>query len=157
MSGCDEHLVIEDETFVVFIDEDVVELVIYDGAIPGPAGTPGEGPTFDGIAAGTIHGDRVVKMVAGLVAEVDQQDRDDMLLAVGISQGSAMIGEPVTIRISGERTEPSWNWSPGILFAGADGVLTQVQPTTGWSMEVARTVSATRIIVGMTPGIWRGN
>lgn len=120
-------------------------------------GNPAAAQTFPATAGATVHGDRVVKVVEGLAYEVDTTSRADMLLVTGISQGSAMIGEPVTVRTSGERTEPSWSWNPGILFAGADGVLTQVQPTTGWSMEVARSISATRIIVGMTPGIWRGN
>lgn len=125
--------------------------------VPGPRGIPGGEAIVTAVAAAVVHGHRVVKIVGGLVYEVDQQLRADMALAAGVSITSAAPTESLAVRIDGTLDELSWSWVPGPIYAGVDGQLTQSFPTTGWAMEVARAISSTRIIVDFQLGVWRGN
>lgn len=74
----------------------------------------------------------------------------------GISVGATLVGEKSGLVYKGEIQEPSWNWVPeAAIYAGDNGVLTQMQPLTGPVRRVAWAVSANAINVDIYPVINR--
>lgn len=67
---------------------------------------------------------------------------------VGISVTAAADTQPFDVLTGGEWTDAGWAWSPGPVFCGASGVLTQTPPA-GWVLEVGRALSATRLRVAV--------
>ena len=65
------------------------------------------------------------------------------LLGIAVTAGSET--DEIRVQTSGTVDDLSWSWTPGFVFVGADGVLTQTVPTTGWEIVVGYSPSATRI------------
>lgn len=56
---------------------------------------------------------------------------------IGVTTGAAALGADVTIQCEGVIIEPSWSWSGSeVVWLAANGVLTQVVPTTGTALQV---------------------
>lgn len=70
----------------------------------------------------------------------------DAQRVLGVSATAGMSFDAV---LAGEVADASWSWSPGIVWCGADGVLTQSLPPTGWLLEIGRALDATRLIVAI--------
>lgn len=86
----------------------------------------------------------------------DAATAGDAGTCVGISVLAADLGDPVTIVVSGTLSDVSWNWTPGPIFLGADGALTQTPPTTPtleFSQVVAVAVLPTEISVAIQPPV----
>lgn len=120
---------------------------------PGPQGEkgdPGE-PSWShvvtAIAAETIYGHRAVRITNGRAYLVSSTNTIHAGQAVGISTGAATIGNSVMIQISGELVEPSWAFSPGRVWVGLSGLLTQTPPSSGFQQVIARAIDATRIVI----------
>lgn len=64
-------------------------------------------------------------------------------------------GTTVDARYSGPMTDNSWSWSPGPIWLGANGALTQTPPT-GAVVVLGRALNATTIIIEIEPPILRG-
>lgn len=119
----------------------------------GPAGAPG-GTTTEYLAATVIHGRRAVKVEDGEVSHPNQALATDSTKVIGIAQNAANSGDPVTVQTIGTFTEPTWNWAPGPVYCGIDGVLTQSVPATGWVLAIGRATSPTEIAIDIdTPVI----
>lgn len=76
----------------------------------------------------------------------------------GITTTAGLATEDVVVQTSGPITDASWSWNPGIVWCGANGVLTQTLPTAGadyWILPVARAVNAQTIIVDIGTPIHR--
>jgi hypothetical protein len=69
---------------------------------------------------------------------------------VGVTPASAMTGTPARVVVSGPIDEPSWSWSPGPVYLGANGSLTQVPPTAGEVYVLGEAAGPTRLIVAPT-------
>lgn len=65
------------------------------------------------------------------------------MLGVSITAGDA--GAAISIKAGGSIDDAGWSWSPGFVFAGLNGALTQVPPATGWEIVVGYAPSPTRL------------
>lgn len=118
----------------------------------GVAGNPHITRTDEAVtltADGPISALRVVVANDGQASYPDLDVVSDATRAAGVTLTSGASGDPVQIRTQGEIIEASWAWSPGIVWCGDDGVLTQTQPSSGWLLEVGRALSATRLMVDL--------
>lgn len=117
----------------------------------GPAGADGnEGPT--GFTAnGALSGHRVVVPTGSQVEYADNTDLTDIGKPAFLTTGAAMDGQPVTLVARGLVTEPSWAWTPGLVYAGANGVPTQTPPTSGYLRVIGEALSTTTVWVDPRP------
>lgn len=61
-----------------------------------------------------------------------QPDVDSLSIYAGVNRIAAVSGDSLSVVRSGLMTENGWTWTPNApIFIGADGVLTQTQPTFG--------------------------
>lgn len=75
---------------------------------------------------------------------LSQQDK-----ILGITKTSAAAaGAEVTFVSEGILTDPSFTFTPGPIYLGAGGSLTQVKPTSGLLVQVATAYTPTEILVG---------
>ena len=115
----------------------------------GVQGAPGEteGATFIAVAGTTIHGHRAVRIDDDVIFHPDLATPSHAAAVVGIATQSGSLGAQILVRRGGQMTEGSWNWAPGFVWCGADGVLTQSPGATGWLLTVGRVVNPTTIDV----------
>lgn len=97
-------------------------------------------------ASGAISALRMIVAEGGSGRYPDTSVAADAGRVVGMSTTSAASGDPFDVLTNGEHVDAGWSWSPGPVFCGVSGVLTQ-SPGTGWVLEVGRALSATRLLV----------
>ena len=105
---------------------------------------------IDWTALGVVHGARAVVVENSSVRHPSLTVISDAVKIVGISTGAALDGQTVTVQTGGTISDSSWAWSAGDVFAGQDGVLTQVAPTTGYVTSIGRAISPTTININIT-------
>lgn len=119
----------------------------------GAQGAPGVGSIgyIDGQAplAGEISALRCVAVDNGIFRYPDTGDKADAPRVVGIAINAAVNGDPVRAQVSGPLTDNSWNWSPGLVYCGANGALTQSLTGLRFVQPVARVVSPSSIFVSL--------
>lgn len=108
-------------------------------AAVGPAPPPVQDPevkTF--IAQSVISGHRITMLTTPTtVGLLKNTDVEFCSAALGITEGAASAGSLVKIRISGLISEIGWDFISGKpVFCGLDGQVTQVPPTSGFSLVV---------------------
>lgn len=96
---------------------------------------------------GAVHGHRAVMIADGAFRHPDLAQAAHADAVIGIAEQSGAAGDEIAARMRGLIRESSWSWSPGSIWCGADGVLTQAPPPTGWLLVVGRAVDATTIDV----------
>jgi hypothetical protein len=124
----------------------------------GPAGPPGvtEGTTFNIEAATVIHARRVVCVGALGAFHPDLDDPVDATQVAGIAVTAASTpGDEISVRTSGPMVDAGWAWTPGYVYCGADGVLTQSLPAAGWVQRVGRVTGPTSFEVDIDTPIVR--
>lgn len=127
------------------------------GGAKGDKGDPGDagsGGLLVYPAGETIHGRRAVRVAGGLLFHPDTAVNAHATQVVGIATQSGSPSASVTVRTAGTITEASWAWSPGAVWCGADGVLTQ-SPATGWLLQIGRAIDATTIDVDVDTPFFR--
>ena len=115
----------------------------------GPPGIGGGGGSslLSRIAESDVSGHRAVAASAdGRVSHVGKADVDASNV-MGISTGSALAAQSVSIQPSGEMQESSWNWSPGPVWLGDNGLLTQTLPTSGLLVRIGIATAPTKLNV----------
>lgn len=117
--------------------------VFLAGTTPIPMPTSGEGVTRT--AGQTMSALRVVYESQGKVYLLDPLDDRHIDGMLGISLTAAQAGEAVLVQRAGTVDNSGWMWSEGLVFLGANGVLTQIPPTVGWELVVGNAPSATRL------------
>lgn len=105
-------------------------------------------------AGETLSALRVVYELNGVVRYLDSHDAAHIELASGVTLGAAASGSPVQVQRSGAIDDENWSWTPGVVWLGANGVLTQVPPTQGFDLTVGIALSATRLAVNLQPPIF---
>lgn len=105
--------------------------------------------TFGSSAVGNVQSNSVVCLVTGGVANPDLTNPAQAATVVGIAFTAANSGNPLTVMTEGSITESAWTWTPGPIYCGAGGTLTQTPPTSGASIVVAQAVSSTTLEVGV--------
>lgn len=126
--------------------------VIY---LPGNEGPPGPagGSSVTLVAGATLSGHRVVtKASNGTAVYADN-------LTVGaeplwLTLGAALSGADVDAQSSGVVDEPSWSWTPGPIYLGSNGLLTQTLPgAPAFLCQVGYATSPTSIVLDRQPSI----
>jgi hypothetical protein len=140
---------------VVEIHDDQADVVeVAEQGPAGPAGADAADQPIIMTAAETLGGHRAAcASAAGAVyADPDDPDRAD---AIGITTGAADLGATVTLQTGGDMVEPSWSWSPGPIYVGPAGTLTQTPPASGTLMQIGVAIAATRVLVDVRSPIVR--
>ena len=100
---------------------------------------------------------RAVRFTSAVTVDyVDPTDLAQGHQAVGITMHAAVAGANVTVLTAGEMQDTSWNWTPGPVFIGAYGSLTQLPPSAPlkWSRVVAIAETPTVLWVAPQPPIF---
>ncbi|MCM6777931.1 hypothetical protein NDR87_31465 [Nocardia sp. CDC159] len=127
---------------------------------PGPPGPPGSGAgtvIVTGTAGAALSGHRaVVQLPDGTYVYASCDDPTHMALPIGITAAAAMMGDQVQIVMFGQMTESSWAWTPGPVFLGIGGSLTQsapTGPTAAFLTQLAAATAADTVFVDRLPSI----
>jgi hypothetical protein len=123
---------------------------------PGPRGEPGAAVTDAQFVAGeTLGGHRVVRASA-LGAVYADAFTAAAFGVLGVTTHAATQGALVSVRVSGEMTEPSWAWQPGPVYAGAQGALTQTPPMGATVVEIGVASAPTVLQIRVQPEVVDG-
>lgn len=100
--------------------------------------------------AGTILSAlRVVYESQGRVYLLSADDESHAELVLGLTLTSSDQGASVAVMRAGAVDDLTWSWTPGQVWLGEDGNLTQTPPAAGVDLSVGTAVSATRLILNL--------
>lgn len=144
--------VLEREIHVV-IERDDAPVIVVTEVEQGPPGPPGR----PGPAGGTSHIRNSAAALSallvvwedelGVVRPLDSTDEDHIDLLCGLTiTGTSSVG-PVTVQRTGAVDDTAWAWTPGRVYLGAGGSLTQTPPNNGFDVLVGVAVSPTRLLL----------
>lgn len=127
--------------------------------VQGPRGAEG-GTSVTRIAAQALGGHRLVRSIDA--QQVDYVSNDNPLHGddtLGLTLGAAVAGAPIEVQATGQVTFAGWAWTPGEpVFAGRDGLLTQVapDPDTGamFSQPVGHAETSTTLLLRLLDSIY---
>ena len=132
---------------VVTVNELSGIVVVEDGVIVLPAPQPDAYAHRMTMTAGeNLSGHRAVVTVDGQAFYADNQTIAHAGQLAGLTLGAALAGDSVTVQALGLITEPGWNWTPGAIWLGASGVLTQSLPATGMQWRLGTALTATTVL-----------
>lgn len=124
----------------------------------GIQGVPG--PTSEALqrlAGETLSALRIVwEDASGSVFALDYRDTASVYLLLGLTVSAAAIGGQLNIQRGGVVDDSAWTWTPGPLWLGPDGTITQSPPVDGFSVLLGSAVSATRVILDINRPIAMG-
>lgn len=135
----------------VVVQQPELATVVVTRGIPGPPGPPGPagGTALQRMAGEALSALRAVYELDGEVYFLDFQDEDHIDLLLGITLTAANAGQPINVQRSGALDDSGWAWSPGRVYLGANGALTQVPAAAGFDVLIGVAVSATRLILNL--------
>lgn len=113
--------------------------------IPGPAG----GSTVQRTAGETLSALLAVYELGGQVFMLDYRDAGHINLLLGITLTAGGSGQLLNVQRSGIIDDSGWSWTPGRIWLGADGSLTQIAPANGYDLLIGSATSATRITINL--------
>jgi len=113
--------------------------------IPGPAG----GSALQRSAGETLSALHFVYEIANQVFLLSPDDGEHIFQALGVTLTAADTGDLINVQRSGALDESSWSWTPGPVWLGAGGNLTQTPPSGGFDLMIGAAVSPTRIILNL--------
>lgn len=154
------HAIGYPEPHLVQVPDSAPPLVVV-GAEQGPPGPPGQigpagGSAFTRQAGQALSALQLVYEAAERVYPLDALDGAHIDQVAGLTLTAAQEGEPVDVQLAGPVDDMSWHWTPGPLWLGAAGALTQQPPAAGYCLQVGAAVSPTRIILNIAPAIELG-
>jgi hypothetical protein len=131
-----------------------------DGAA-GPAGPPGppgaSNSTITRAAAEALSGHRVVTAdVDGRLIYASNDVPGQLAAPLWVTTGAALAGDMAEALMFGPMDELTWNWTPGPVYLGQNGVLTQTVPVASSAFFLAQVgfaTSATALFVDRNPSI----
>lgn len=110
-----------------------------------------------GIAAVALSGHRVVTpQVNGQLNYASNDNAVHLAAPLWITTGAASPGSSVDVLLTGLMVEPSWSWTPGPVYLGANGQLTQSPPAAPGALflaQVGTATSPTTLFVDRAPSI----
>jgi hypothetical protein len=113
---------------------------------PPPVSPTGGGSSirFTEVAATVLSGHRVVtRQTDGTVGYASNDDLADVNAPLWITTGAAASGALVTVVAYGVIDEPSWAWTPGPVYLGSGGLITQTPPAGPGALFIAQIGFAT--------------
>lgn len=119
--------------------------------IPGPAG----GATTVTVGASPLSGHSAVAVdSAGLLIKADCTDPAHQGAVLGLLANAYSPGDQAVVQTAFTLEHLGWAWTPGPVFVGASGQLTQSLPGGAvFSQVVAHALSATLVLVDVQPPI----
>ena len=144
---------VERRAEVIEIGPKAVIIEVPERGLPGVAGASGAS-TIERIAGQILGGHRAVWINAGQAFYASADDLTSSELVAGITTMAVSSGDSVVIQNAGEITEPSWNWSQGVVYLGLNGQLTQTPPSSGVNTEIGVALSATKLLVRIQRAIY---
>lgn len=117
--------------------------------IPGPAG----GTALQRTAGQALSALRAVYELDGQVFYLDYRDATHIDLLLGITLTAAQPSAPINVQRSGSLEDAGWSWTPGPVWLGVDGALSQTPPSDGYDVLLGAAVSATRITLNLNAPI----
>ena len=153
MTNCPRVLVTA-EAFALVVEPEQAPVALVATGEQGPAGRPGEpgpagGSAFQRTAGEALSALRAVYELDGQVRYLDYRDEDNIDLLLGLTLTAANLGEQTNIQRSGPIDDSGWSWTPGPVWLGAAGALTQNPPADGFDVLIGAAVSATRITLNL--------
>lgn len=145
--------VLGDECDRIVVESDdyaVVESV--EQGLPGPPGPigPAGGIAVSRNTDGPLSALLIVwEDTDGTVRPLDRSDGDHIDLLCGLTLTATGSAGMVNVQRSGTVDDSSWSWTPGRVYLGANGTLTQTPPVDGFSVLVGVAVSPTRLILNV--------
>lgn len=133
--------------------------VIISPGAQGPAGPRGQPGPSGGSAVIRVAGETLSALVAvyelpdGTVYALDAEDDDHIDLLVGITITSASAGTEITIQRSGPLDAGGLGLTPGRVWLGQTGRLTQAPPETGFDILLGYATAEQRIYLDPQPAI----
>lgn len=135
------------------LTEAAADIVVVSVGEQGPPGAPGAvgNTNIVRMAGVALGGQRLVTTdAAGNAIYADNQVAAHANRVLGLTEGAASLGAPVSIRTGGEYDEPSWNWVPDtVLFLGTNGLLSATAPVNGFSLPIGYAITATKIFIAV--------
>lgn len=137
----------------------VISVEVAEVGLTGPVGPTGpQGPGADaptGMLAGHIlSGHRLVVPAPGdTVVYADHGNPSDLGRPVWLTTAAAVQGSSAILAAYGLVTESSWAWSLGPIYVGANGLMVQTPPATGYSRQIGTAVDTDTIWLDPQPGI----
>ncbi|MDR3352772.1 MAG: hypothetical protein LBO00_07230 [Zoogloeaceae bacterium] len=118
--------------------------------LPGPPGPPGQ----PGAAASVRTAGATLSALVGVwedadgtVWALDAADALHINLFVGVTTTAANAGGEIHVQNSGPLNAPGLSLTPGPVWLGADGTLTQTVPASGYSLYLGAAVSPSRLVL----------
>ncbi|WP_339521718.1 hypothetical protein [Pseudomonas sp. EA_35y_Pfl2_R111] len=153
MTSCPRVLVTA-EAFALVVEPELAPVTLVATGEQGPPGRAGEpgpagGSAFQRTAGEVLSALRAVYELDGQVHYLDYRDEDNIDLLLGLTLTAASSGEQVNIQRSGPIDDSGWSWTPGPVWLGAAGALTQTPPADGFDVLIGAAVSATRITLNL--------
>jgi hypothetical protein len=86
----------------------------------------------------------------GKAYKADKDSLSEVRGILGINPGAISIGTTGIVKFLGMIVDPVWSWATnGVIYCGADGVLTQTPPATGNVRRIGVAFSATSLVVSL--------
>jgi hypothetical protein len=118
--------------------------------IPAPPPDGGTSNYLGILADQSLGGHRVVRKTATGVNYADSSQIASAGTAIGITIGAVSAGQNAMIAVTGmDIVEPSWNWSPGAIYLGLNGLMTQSAPISGFIQRIGIVTGPTSILVSV--------
>lgn len=139
----------------VFVPAPQQDRQVLQAGVVGRRGQQGysEGTVFDRIAGEVVSALRAVYEVDGVVFYLDPDDNEHIDLMLGVTISAAQEGDSVRVQRIGVIDDNSWNWSPGRIWLGPHGSLTQTPPSGRFDMLIGSALSAKRIVLNIQDSI----
>jgi hypothetical protein len=119
--------------------------------LPGPQGIPGPtgGAALQRTAGETLSALRAVYELGGAVYALGQADVDHIDALLGITLTAADEGQLLNVQRSGVMDDAGWNWTPGRVYLGAAGALTQTPAADGFDVLIGTATAPTRLMLNL--------
>lgn len=124
-------------------------------SLKGAPGSSSQGGIISGVAAIATAGHRALypRADGSGLAVASASDVTHAGRVVGISLAAASAGASIAYVDDGPIDEPSWSFTPGPVWLGEQGQITQALPSAGFTQIVGTAVTPTQIVVSLQPPI----
>lgn len=153
------HPVVHSEPFAVVVSDDERGAVIVTAGAQGPSGTQGQIGPAGGSAFERTAGEPLSALKAvwedehGTVYALGYADDEHIDLLAGLTITAANAGAPITIQRSGPLDATGLNLTPGRVWLGVDGALTQSPPVTGFDVLIGYATAEKRLYIDFSDNI----
>lgn len=150
--------VVNPQPVVVEVETDPNDVDVVEVQAQGPQGAPGSNSNSSivRLANQALGGHRVVRATSATHCDyadhADTTHGDDTL---GVTSNAAAAGDQVNIVTEASIQFVGWAWTPGLpVFLGANGVLTQTEPSTGFVQVIGFAEAADTLFVDIQPAFY---